>query len=94
MKEETNRLRKIASTIAKDVKQFWSNIEKVVDFKQKSRMEEKRQKALDLHLNFIVDQTEKYSSWLTQGLAPPSATPSTNVSSRANSPDAGLFKSD
>ena len=29
IKEENNRLRKIASTIAKDVKQFWANIEKV-----------------------------------------------------------------
>ena len=51
-------------------------------------MEEKRQKALDIHLNFIVDQTEKYSTWLTEGLTP-SAPASTNVSSRANSPDAG-----
>ena len=31
-------------------------------------MEEKKKKALDLHLSFIVDQTEKYSSWLTAGL--------------------------
>jgi len=23
---------------------------------------------MDLHLNFIVDQTEKYSSWLSAGL--------------------------
>lgn len=40
----------------------------VVEFKQQSRLEEKRKKALDLHLSFIVDQTEKYSSWLTEGL--------------------------
>lgn len=30
-------------------------------------LEEKRKKALDMHLNFIVDQTEKYSSWLVKG---------------------------
>lgn len=23
---------------------------------------------MDVHLNYIVDQTEKYSSWLTQGM--------------------------
>ena len=23
---------------------------------------------MDMHLSFIVDQTQKYSSWLTQGL--------------------------
>lgn len=40
----------------------------VVQYKQQSRLDEKRKKALDLHLNFIVDQTEKYSSWLTEGL--------------------------
>lgn len=32
-------------------------------------LEEKRKKALDMHLNFIVDQTEKYSSWLVKGFA-------------------------
>ena len=50
----------------------------VVQYKQQSRVDEKRKKALDLHLNFIVDQTEKYSSWLTEGLvagAPASQVP-------------------
>lgn len=41
---------------------------KVVQYKQTTRLEEKKKKALDLHLSFIVDQTEKYSSWLTAGL--------------------------
>lgn len=41
---------------------------KVVQYKQTQRLEEKKKKALDLHLSFIVDQTEKYSSWLTEGL--------------------------
>ena len=40
----------------------------VVQYKHQTRLEEKRKKALDLHLNFIVDQTEKYSTWLTEGL--------------------------
>ena len=33
---------------------------------------------MDMHLEFIVDQTQKYSSWLVQGMASttPSATPS------------------
>ena len=44
---------------------FWFQ---VVQYKQNSRLEEKRKKALDLHLNFIVDQTEKYSTWLTESL--------------------------
>ncbi|XP_064613460.1 helicase SRCAP-like isoform X3 [Liolophura sinensis] len=67
-KEEAMKLRRIASQLAKQIKEFWTNIEKVVQYKQQSRLEEKRKKALDLHLNFIVDQTEKYSTWLTEGL--------------------------
>ena len=34
-------------------------------------LEEKRRRARDVHLNFIVDQTQKYSTWLMQGLNPP-----------------------
>ncbi|PIK53751.1 putative helicase domino isoform X4 [Apostichopus japonicus] len=67
-RDEANKLRRIASNIAKEVKQFWVNIEKVVQYKQQSRLEEKRKKALDMQLDFIVGQTEKYSSWLSEGL--------------------------
>jgi len=41
----------------------------VVQYRQQSRLDEKRKKAMDMHLSFIVDQTEKYSTWLTEGLA-------------------------
>ena len=47
-------------------------------------MEEKRKKVMDEQLSFIVDQTEKFSMWLTEGLAP-----STAVSSI--SADAGIY---
>ncbi|XP_049759165.1 helicase SRCAP isoform X2 [Elephas maximus indicus] len=72
-REEQAKLRRIASAMAKDVRQFWSNVEKVVQFKQQSRLEEKRKKALDLHLDFIVGQTEKYSDLLSQSLNQPLA---------------------
>ncbi|XP_066433222.1 helicase SRCAP isoform X2 [Eleutherodactylus coqui] len=67
-REEQAKLRRIATSIAKEVRQFWSNVEKVVQFKQQSRLEEKRKKALDLQLDFIVGQTEKYSDLLSQSL--------------------------
>lgn len=67
-REELSRLRKIASTIAKDIRNFWSNVEKLVDYKQQTRLEKKRKQALDMHLNFIVGQTEQYTEWLTEGL--------------------------
>ncbi|KAL6258452.1 hypothetical protein P5V15_010408 [Pogonomyrmex californicus] len=67
-KSQELRLKKIASLVAKEIKTFWTNVEKLVEYKQQTRLEEKRKKALDQHLNFIVGQTEKYSTWLTEGL--------------------------
>jgi hypothetical protein len=68
-KEELKRIRKNAAAVAREINIFWKNVEKVVEYKQKTRDEEKRKKELDMHLNFIVDQTEKYSSWLMKGLS-------------------------
>uniref|UniRef100_A0A669AWU9 Snf2 related CREBBP activator protein n=1 Tax=Oreochromis niloticus TaxID=8128 RepID=A0A669AWU9_ORENI len=45
---------------------FFSSV--VVQYKQQSRLEEKRKKALDLQLDFIVGQTEKYSDLLSKSL--------------------------
>ncbi|KAK3606446.1 hypothetical protein CHS0354_041388 [Potamilus streckersoni] len=87
-KEEALKLKKIANQLAKCVKEFWTNIEKVVQYKQQSRLDEKRKKALDLHLNFIVDQTEKYSTWLTEGLA--NSTKGSSVGSKAASPSRSM----
>lgn len=57
----------------------------VVQFKQQSRLEEKRKKALDLQLDFIVGQTEKYSDLLTQSLNETLPVPSKTSGSRAGS---------
>lgn len=67
-KENQLRLRKIASSISKEIRLFWSSVEKLVEFKIQTKLEEKRKKALDSHLNFIVGQTEKYTEWLAEGL--------------------------
>lgn len=60
-----------------------------MEYKQQTRLEEKRKKALDQHLNFIVGQTEKYSTWLTEGLNKtdgPQSIPASINSSRISSP--------
>jgi E1A-binding protein p400 len=64
----------------------------LVEYKQQTRLEEKRKKALDQHLSFIVDQTEKYSTWLAESMnksgvdsVDPSVPASVN-SSRISSP--------
>ena len=37
-----------------------------------------------MHLSFIVDQTEKYSTWLTEGLATKSASSTSSSPSRTD----------
>ncbi|KAI4873498.1 hypothetical protein NFI96_032585, partial [Prochilodus magdalenae] len=76
-REEQAKLRRVAASIAKEVRAFWSSVEKVVQYKQQSRLEEKRKKALDLQLDFIVGQTERYSDLLSQSLQ---ATPAVSTS--------------
>lgn len=67
-KAQEQHLRRIAAFCAKEIKNFWGNVEKLVEYKQHTRLEEKRKKALDQHLSFIVDQTEKYSQLLAEGM--------------------------
>ncbi|CAL8260066.1 unnamed protein product [Arctogadus glacialis] len=88
-RDEHSKVRRIASSIAKEVRAFWSSVEKVVQYKQQSRLEEKRKKALDLQLDFIVGQTEKYSDLLSQSLAPAAPTETPDVQPKKPFPTAG-----
>jgi hypothetical protein len=65
-KDEKARVIKIAAQMAKDVRNFWSNAQKLVEYKEQSKIEELRKKTMDQHLSFIVDQTEKISSMLAE----------------------------
>lgn len=67
-KAQEQNLKRIAAFMAKEIKTFWANVEKVVEFKQTVRLEAKRKKALNEKLNFIVDQTEKYSMQVAEGM--------------------------
>ncbi|XP_060850449.1 helicase domino isoform X3 [Rhopalosiphum padi] len=60
--------KRITGFIAKMIKTFWSNVEKLLLFKQSTKLEEQRKIALDEHLNFIVDQTEKMSTLVAESL--------------------------
>uniref|UniRef100_A0AAR2J107 Snf2-related CREBBP activator protein n=1 Tax=Pygocentrus nattereri TaxID=42514 RepID=A0AAR2J107_PYGNA len=86
-REEQAKLRRVAASIAKEVRAFWSSVEKVVQYKQQSRLEEKRKKALDLQLDFIVGQTERYSDLLSQSLQAVPAV-STSVTPQYSQPNA------
>uniref|UniRef100_A0A182SXC6 Helicase domino n=1 Tax=Anopheles maculatus TaxID=74869 RepID=A0A182SXC6_9DIPT len=67
-KAQELQLRRIAAFVAKEIKTFWANAEKLVDYKHQTKLDEKRKKALDQQLSFIVDQTEKYSQQLVEGM--------------------------
>ncbi|XP_058066416.1 helicase domino [Anopheles bellator] len=89
-KAQELQLKRIAAFVAKEIKMFWSNVEKLVEYKQQTKLDEKRKKALDQQLSFIVDQTEKYSQQLVEGMNKtvlPSAitAPPTAASSKAES---------
>ncbi len=78
-KEESRRLRKQAQLVAREINQFWKNIEKIVKYKQNTLLEEKRKETMSLRLNMIVDQTEKYSSWLMESFNQPTDAASTST---------------
>lgn len=67
-KAQEQQMRRIAAFCAKEIKNFWNSVEKLVEYKQNTILEEKRKKALDQQLSFIVDQTEKYSQLLAEGM--------------------------
>lgn len=68
LKEEEHRLRKVALGISKDVKKFWLKIEKLVLYKHQTELDEKKKKALDKQLEFLLGQTERYSTMLAENL--------------------------
>lgn len=87
----------------KPTKEWWCDIAlssmlllQLVEYKQQARLEEKRKKALDQHLSFIMDQTEKYSSLVAESMNKPGLESVSHsvVSSRAPSPSNLLRTSD
>jgi len=60
-KDELARLRRRAAQLGRSVKLFWSKINKVVGYKQKIMLDEQKKSSMDKHLNFIVEQTERYT---------------------------------
>lgn len=68
VKEEELRMKKVALNISKDVKKFWTKIEKLVLYKHRLELDQKKKKALDKQLEFLLGQTERYSTMLAENL--------------------------
>ncbi|KAH3766640.1 swr1 complex snf2 family dna-dependent atpase [Pelomyxa schiedti] len=67
-KEQEQQLKKVASKMARMVKIFWGEMEKVVMYKHKARINERKSEAMNKHLDFVVGQTERLSQLLAQDL--------------------------
>lgn len=65
-KDEEARKRRTAGTIAKMIRQFWANVQTVVEYKEQTIIESMRKKALDQKLSYLVNETEKYSEIVAQ----------------------------
>lgn len=87
IKEEEQHIRKVASGIAREVKKFWQKIEKVVNFKQQAKLDEKKKEVMDKHLDFLVGQTEKYFEMIANNLKQPEGEPQPQESITAETQD-------
>ena len=70
-KDKDNKAKKNAAKIAKEVKRFWTQIQTLAQHKQQVQVDVEKKKMLGKHLDFLVDQTEKYSTMIAQDLAAP-----------------------
>ena len=63
--------RKTAARIGRDVKKFWTKIDKIVAYKVQLEVEAARKKVMDKHLRFLIGQTEKYCAAMVSSFQSP-----------------------
>ncbi|GMH36700.1 hypothetical protein BSKO_04573 [Bryopsis sp. KO-2023] len=67
-RDDTQRRMRKCAAIAREVQRFWRMAERVVNFKVQQSIERRKKEMLDKHLDFLVGQTERYSSMLAENL--------------------------
>ncbi|GMS89537.1 hypothetical protein PENTCL1PPCAC_11712, partial [Pristionchus entomophagus] len=60
--------RRSCASIAKMIRDFWVNVDKVVDHRKQVIIDSKKRKALDQHLQFIVGEADKLSQVVAEGI--------------------------
>jgi hypothetical protein len=66
-KEEEEKIRKVASKLSKMIqKEFWSKVEKIVEMKHQSQIQETIEKSLARKREHLVKHTENISKMLTK----------------------------
>ena len=72
-RSEEVQSRKLASAVAREVLDLWSQVARVVQYKQDQRSEQRRQELRNQQLDFLVGQTARYTDLITQGMTQPNA---------------------
>ncbi|VDM31077.1 unnamed protein product [Hydatigera taeniaeformis] len=67
-REEAARIRKQCGLIARMVRDWWRQMDKIVQTKQKARLTARHQQAMSTHLGHVIETTERYTMWLTEGM--------------------------
>ncbi|VDL65434.1 unnamed protein product [Nippostrongylus brasiliensis] len=79
--------KRICSSIAKMVRDFWQSVDKVVEHRAQEILESKKRRALDAHMAFIVGEADKLSSIVQEGLTNDRASKTPSVTSEADDAD-------
>nr|CAD2187793.1 unnamed protein product [Meloidogyne enterolobii] len=66
------------------IREFWQNVDKVVDFRANEIVELKKRRALDQHLNFLVGAADKITSLIHENFATQSNGRSSTVLSKSS----------
>ncbi|VDN09493.1 unnamed protein product, partial [Dibothriocephalus latus] len=88
-REEMIRVRKQCALIARLVREWWRQMDKIVQAKQKVRLTAKHQQAMNTHLGHVIETTEKYTLWLTEGITGASAIQSNPDATTDSEPTTG-----
>ena len=79
VKDEEKNLRKIAKFMALEVKKFWTQIDKLCQYKEQLILEAQKKKELGNQLDQLVEKTEKYSKMLAKDLQSTSDSTTTSI---------------
>uniref|UniRef100_A0A5K3FAE4 Helicase C-terminal domain-containing protein n=2 Tax=Mesocestoides corti TaxID=53468 RepID=A0A5K3FAE4_MESCO len=96
-REEIARIRKQCSLIARMVRDWWRQMDKIVQTKQKARLTARHQQAMSTHLGHVIETTERYTLWLTEGITgakKPQQPTTANSDTESEFPDKGLMEGD
>ena len=64
----------VAKHISKHVAMYWNKIDKIVVYKHKGQLYERRSELMDRHLQFMLKQTEDYTQRLSKNIKEGSTT--------------------